>query len=167
MLILRMFSLIRVIVYLFLYSVVVGVLILRLYRAKVYRFLDFSNIIGSDKRCLFYIYLDFVSLAGIPPFMGGVPKIFSIFTLWAQFPQAVVLLIVCSIVRFFYYLRVIISTSVMVGINDLSAGEITIRSVEESLFRVSYKIKVNLAKYTFYVITLTRLVVFVIFGFLC
>jgi len=110
---LRIVSLSGVVVYFIVYRVVLGLLILKLFNLNIYRYLDISKKIKS--KTLFPVFLDFISLAGVPPFLGSIPKILVILLCFKRFPVGVFFLIFSSIIRLYYYLRVVISLGVGLG----------------------------------------------------
>lgn len=61
--------------YLVVYRVVRGTLMYRLFLSKLMCFVDFCNIRHHRVRSLYLIFMDFVSLAGLPPLPGFVPKV--------------------------------------------------------------------------------------------
>nr|YP_010393026.1 NADH dehydrogenase subunit 2 [Xylophaga dorsalis]UPX88888.1 NADH dehydrogenase subunit 2 [Xylophaga dorsalis] len=110
---LSMVSLSGVAVYFMVYSVVLGLLILKLFNLNIYSYLDISKKIKS--KTLFPVFLDFISLAGVPPFLGSIPKILVILLCFKSFPIGVFFLIFSSMISLYYYLSVVISLGVGLG----------------------------------------------------
>nr|YP_010393059.1 NADH dehydrogenase subunit 2 [Xyloredo nooi]UPX88993.1 NADH dehydrogenase subunit 2 [Xyloredo nooi]UPX89005.1 NADH dehydrogenase subunit 2 [Xyloredo nooi] len=104
-----------VLVYLVVYGVVLGVLMKDLFFLKVYSFLDFSSASGPSFKSIFSVFLGFISLAGVPPFLGFFPKVLAVLVCWGSFPGGVLVLVFCSMVSLYYYLSVVISSGVGVG----------------------------------------------------
>nr|UPX88966.1 NADH dehydrogenase subunit 2 [Xylophagaidae sp. E23]UPX88978.1 NADH dehydrogenase subunit 2 [Xylophagaidae sp. E81] len=117
MVLVSLVSSVGVMFYLFVYSLVLGGLMSNLYSLKVYTYLDFAKG-GSFKSSagLFSVLIDFISLAGIPPFLGSVPKILGILMCWEFFPVPVSVLVFCSMLSLYYYLSVSMAAGLGLGV---------------------------------------------------
>nr|UPX89015.1 NADH dehydrogenase subunit 2 [Xyloredo sp. E88]UPX89027.1 NADH dehydrogenase subunit 2 [Xyloredo sp. E89] len=122
MVLMSMVSGMGVLLYLFIYGVVLGALMKDLYFLKVYSFLDFSNFGFPNFKDVFSLFVGFISLAGVPPFLGSFPKILVVLICWGSFPIGVGVLIICSMFSLYYYLSVVIISCVGLGVSMGSGG---------------------------------------------
>lgn len=106
-----------VLVYLVIYGVVSGTLMYRLFSSKLICFVDFCNIRHDKVGSLYLIFMDFVSLAGLPPLPGFVPKVVVLSFLWPVFSFGLAILIGASLLSLYYYLTAATVAAVGSGIN--------------------------------------------------
>lgn len=138
----------EVMCYLIFYSIVLGILMRRLLLMKVYRFLDFTacDILGHKR--LHMVVFDFISLAGIPPFLGSVPKMLAINILIPDFPVVVLIFVFFSMIRLYYYMSVVVRAGVPAGMwaGRLSPSYLKGRHVRKGVYpRVLYSVGLGLA----------------------
>nr|UPX89222.1 NADH dehydrogenase subunit 2 [Kuphus sp. PMS-3700M] len=107
-----------VLVYLVIYGVVSGTLMYRLFSSKLMCFVDFCNISHDKVGSLYLIFMDFVSLAGLPPLPGFVPKVVVLSFLWPVFSFGLAMLIGASLLSLYYYLTAATVAAVGSGINS-------------------------------------------------
>nr|YP_010393047.1 NADH dehydrogenase subunit 2 [Xylophaga washingtona]UPX88945.1 NADH dehydrogenase subunit 2 [Xylophaga washingtona]UPX88957.1 NADH dehydrogenase subunit 2 [Xylophaga washingtona] len=124
------------ILYLFVYGVVLGFLIKNLFSFGIHSMLDFNGFWAPSSSGFFLVFLDFISLGGVPPFLGSFPKVLTILLCWKVFPFGVAVLILCSMVSLYYYLSVSIAAAVGMGINlsFIKEGGLGILEKRSSLF---------------------------------
>lgn len=110
-------------VYLLVYGAVFLGSVIRFKKNNLQGFADHCNllkeetsVIGREFRKL-EITVNLCSLSGIPPFLGGVVKLLRIYVLWYRSPILCVVLTGCSIVRFYFYLSLIINCFTETGRN--------------------------------------------------
>nr|UXF59412.1 NADH dehydrogenase subunit 2 [Dicyathifer mannii] len=103
--------------YIFVYSMVSGSLMYRLYCSKVMCFEDFSNLNHRGSEQFFLIFVDFLSLAGIPTLPGFLPKLVVLVMVGMTYPLSLFLLIFSSLLSLFYYLKVALIAGVGSGVN--------------------------------------------------
>nr|YP_010968531.1 NADH dehydrogenase subunit 2 [Mya japonica]WNO18870.1 NADH dehydrogenase subunit 2 [Mya japonica] len=108
--------------YLFVYGVVFLFAVLVLGKKKLFSFLDHCNIYDGFKQGAWEnemekigILIHLSSLSGMPPFLGGMLKMLSVYVLWQKFPFSCLILIICSIVSFYFYLSLIMNCLVSIG----------------------------------------------------
>lgn len=82
-------------VYLFFYGLVIGVLCFRLYDLDLHRSVDAFRCGRSEVLSLLYIWYDFLSLGGMPPRLGWVPKLIGLFELSKYSLAYIVILCIC------------------------------------------------------------------------
>lgn len=77
-----------------------------------------------------WIGVYFLSLGGLPPFFGSVLKILGVLNLCSRMPVALILLIIRSLIRLFYYLNIFFNFSLSLGGALVSGGSENIRSIK-------------------------------------
>lgn len=109
-------------VYLFVYGIVFFFAVSVLREKKLFSFLDHCNIYDDSKQGAWEneirkigVLIHLSSLSGIPPFLGGTLKMLRVYVLWQKFPFSCLILVICSIIRFYFYLRLIINCLVRIG----------------------------------------------------
>lgn len=110
-------------VYLLVYGVVFLGSIIRFKKNNLQSFVDHCNLlkekapIKGREFIKLEITVNLCSLSGIPPFLGGVVKLLRIYVLWYRSPILCVVLTICSIIRFYFYLSLIINCFTETGRN--------------------------------------------------
>nr|UPX89138.1 NADH dehydrogenase subunit 2 [Bankia sp. TBF03] len=112
-----MCSMSGVMFYMFVYGAISGVLMRRLYKVKVMCFEDFSNFHHHESGSLFMVFMDFMSLGGLPVLPGFLPKIVVLMLLGFSHPFVLFFLILSSVISLFYYLKVAMVAGVGSGLN--------------------------------------------------
>ena len=110
-------------IYLSVYGVVFLGSVVRFKKNNLQSFADHCNslkettsTIGREFRKL-EITVNLCSLSGMPPFLGSVVKLLRIYVLWYRSPILCVVLTICSIISFYFYLRLIINCFTETGRN--------------------------------------------------
>lgn len=106
-----------VLFYLGVYGVIRGVLMGRLQMAKLICYEDLRNTHLNRGRSLFMVFIDFMSLGGVPVLPGFIPKVVVLILLGTGHLPVVACLILASILRLYYYLKVAIVAGVGTGLN--------------------------------------------------
>nr|YP_010393013.1 NADH dehydrogenase subunit 2 [Xylonora corona]UPX88875.1 NADH dehydrogenase subunit 2 [Xylonora corona] len=101
-------SVLGLVFYVIIYSVVLGQLMKNLFSSKIFSLLDFNGAKIPSSGSSALVFMDFISLAGVPPLLGSLPKIVSVLLCWEEFWVGVIVLIGCSMMSLFYYLSVIV-----------------------------------------------------------
>lgn len=112
-----MCSLPGVMFYMLVYGTIRGVLMRRLYKLKIMCFEDFRNFHHHEAGSVFMVFLDFMSLGGLPVLPGFLPKVVVLVIMGLSKKIGIFFLIVSSVIRLFYYLKVAIVAGVGRGLN--------------------------------------------------
>nr|YP_010393084.1 NADH dehydrogenase subunit 2 [Bankia gouldi]UPX89066.1 NADH dehydrogenase subunit 2 [Bankia gouldi] len=112
-----MSSLSSVMFYMVVYGLISGVLMRRLYKLKVMCFEDFSNSHHRESGSVFMVFMDFLSLGGLPVLPGFLPKVVVLMVMGFSHPYVLIFLIMSSVISLFYYLKVAMVAGVGSGIN--------------------------------------------------
>lgn len=120
------------IVYIFIYGVLLRGLLRSLHLINSFRA---DNFIGISRRkgIFFWIFTGrfFISLRGIPPLAGCALKLVGILVILNYFPVCLVLLILSSIIRLYFYLGVFINR--VVCIRDLGFNYYALKNLNRSV----------------------------------
>nr|YP_010393168.1 NADH dehydrogenase subunit 2 [Teredo bartschi]UPX89294.1 NADH dehydrogenase subunit 2 [Teredo bartschi] len=117
MLMAAMCSLPSVMFYMFVYGVISGILMRRLYKLKIMCFEDFSNFHHHEAGSVFMVFLDFMSLGGLPVLPGFLPKVVVLIMMGLSKKIGMFFLIISSVISLFYYLKVAMVAGVGSGLN--------------------------------------------------
>lgn len=103
----------ELLIYVLVYFVIIGAIVLRIDQIKIFRFQD----LVKDKNFksysdLWWVSLYFMSSAGLPPLLGCSLKVVLVLGCWQSFPLGVGFCLITSIVSLVFYLGVVISTVV-------------------------------------------------------
>ena len=118
-------SLCRIVValfYLLIYGVTLRLVLFKINVYNLFNYLDHCNFRdGSFCRWRSEVkkvglFLDIASLSGFPPFLGRVSKFVGVLCLWKFYYVRAVVLVFCSLLTFFFYLRMIMNFMVSVGL---------------------------------------------------
>nr|YP_010393132.1 NADH dehydrogenase subunit 2 [Lithoredo abatanica]UPX89234.1 NADH dehydrogenase subunit 2 [Lithoredo abatanica]UPX89246.1 NADH dehydrogenase subunit 2 [Lithoredo abatanica] len=104
--------------YLVVYALVSGSLMYRLHETKVMCFEDFCNLDHQNGTRFFMIFVDFLSLSGLPSLPGFLPKCMVLMLVGLSHPVTVFCLILSSLLSLYYYLKVAFVAVVGVGVNQ-------------------------------------------------
>nr|QUB07033.1 NADH dehydrogenase subunit 2 [Thlaspida biramosa] len=99
-------------IYFIVYSVSNLILILYLNYMKIY-FINQINILKNNKIYSMMMILNFISLSGIPPFIGFLPKWLTIHYTMKISMIMPVILIISSLIHTYFYMRIIMPTLMM------------------------------------------------------
>nr|WDR45084.1 NADH dehydrogenase subunit 2 [Sabethes quasicyaneus] len=92
--------------YFFLYSFLSSSIILLFYNFKMFYFNQINNFFLINPIIVFFLFLNFLSLGGLPPFLGFMPKWLVIQNLIFMNQYFLLFIITCfSLITLFYYLR--------------------------------------------------------------
>nr|UXX46875.1 NADH dehydrogenase subunit 2 [Sabethes cyaneus] len=92
--------------YFFLYSFLSSSIILLFYNFKMFYFNQINNFFLINPIISFFLFLNFLSLGGLPPFLGFMPKWLVIQNLIFMNQYFLLFIITCfSLITLFYYLR--------------------------------------------------------------
>nr|WHN64053.1 NADH dehydrogenase subunit 2 [Pholas orientalis] len=126
MVVVSMLSLKVAMLYVIFYGVVSSVLFIRLYWMKLYTFVDLSAVSPLKVNSLLFIAMDFFSLAGLPPFIGAIPKIVSVYALiFFNCYYSLSILLLGSMIMLFNYMSIISAVSVGMGCNWLAFSKMS------------------------------------------
>lgn len=112
-----MCSLPGVMFYIVVYGAISGVLMRRLYKLKIMCFEDFRNFHHHEAGSVFMVFLDFMSLGGLPVLPGFLPKVVVLAMMGIAKKIGMFFLIVSSVISLFYYLKVAMVAGVGRGLN--------------------------------------------------
>nr|YP_006576420.1 NADH dehydrogenase subunit 2 [Semele scabra]AEV94314.1 NADH dehydrogenase subunit 2 [Semele scabra] len=104
------------VLYMSLYSVLLGGLLSCLNATSSYKVVDMPGWSGS-RGLYFWVFSGsfFISLGGLPPMAGSALKLVGVMTILASFPGALVFLIFSSMVSLYYYLSIFVNSVVCLG----------------------------------------------------
>jgi len=109
------------ILYIILYSCLLGGLLCALHIINSYSVVDVPGW-SYGKGLFFWVFRGgfFISLRGLPPLAGSALKLLGVLTLIKDFPLFLTLLIFSSMVRLYYYLNIFINRLVCLGAGNYS-----------------------------------------------
>nr|ASM41796.1 NADH dehydrogenase subunit 2 [Stictoleptura succedanea] len=106
-------------IYFLIYSIINLNIILILKLKNIYFLKQFNNTLNIDKTFKFLLILNFLSLGGLPPFLGFLPKWLTINNLILNnFFLLSILLIIFTLITLFFYLRLTFST-MLINTNEI------------------------------------------------
>nr|YP_010393144.1 NADH dehydrogenase subunit 2 [Neoteredo reynei]UPX89270.1 NADH dehydrogenase subunit 2 [Neoteredo reynei] len=125
-----------VLFYLGVYGVISGVLMGRLQMAKLMCYEDLSNTHLNSGSSLFMVFIDFMSLGGVPVLPGFIPKVVVLILLGTGHLPVVACLILASILSLYYYLKVAMVAGVGTGLNHYVTQKWggTLRKIKASVY---------------------------------
>nr|YP_010626142.1 NADH dehydrogenase subunit 2 [Agulla arizonica]WBK02979.1 NADH dehydrogenase subunit 2 [Agulla arizonica] len=93
-------------IYFIMYSILT-ILMLKIFNInKIFQFNQMFNLNNKNKYMKFIIFCNFLSLGGLPPFLGFLPKWFILNNLiYNQFYLIMILMLIFTLINLFYYLR--------------------------------------------------------------
>nr|YP_009499540.1 NADH dehydrogenase subunit 2 [Anastrangalia sequensi]ASL05654.1 NADH dehydrogenase subunit 2 [Anastrangalia sequensi] len=101
-------------IYFLTYSIINLNIILILKYQNIYYLKQFNNTLNLNKIFKFFLILNFLSLGGLPPFLGFLPKWLTINNLISNnFFLLSILLIIFTLITLFFYLRLTFSTMII------------------------------------------------------
>nr|AYN50361.1 NADH dehydrogenase subunit 2 [Litostylus pudens] len=97
--------------YFTIYSIITLSIVLILKKFNIFYLTQFSNILNQNKKFKFIFMMNFLSLGGLPPFLGFLPKWLAINCMVENNHYILaILLIIFSLISLYVYLRISIST---------------------------------------------------------
>nr|ARH53779.1 NADH dehydrogenase subunit 2 [Cortodera humeralis] len=101
-------------IYFLVYSIISLNIILIFKNLNIYFLKQLFNSLNSNKLLKFFFLINFLSLGGLPPFLGFFPKWLTINNLVQNnFFMISLLLIILTLVTLFFYLRILFSTMIL------------------------------------------------------
>nr|ASL24549.1 NADH dehydrogenase subunit 2 [Pachyta bicuneata] len=101
-------------IYFFIYSIITFNIILIFKEFKMFYLKQLFNSFNFNKKLKFFFILNFLSLGGLPPFLGFFPKWLTINNLiFNNFLIISLFLIVFTLITLFFYLRITFSTMIL------------------------------------------------------
>lgn len=103
-------------IYFLTYTIINLRIILILKKFNIFYLNQFHNSLNFNKTFKFFLILNFLSLGGLPPFLGFIPKWLTInYLIENNFYMISFLLIIFTLIRLFYYLRTSFSTLIILS----------------------------------------------------
>lgn len=104
-------------IYFILYSILT-ILILKIFNIyKIFQFNQIFNLNNINKYIKFIIFCNFLSLGGLPPFLGFLPKWFILNNLiYNQYYIIAIIILIFTLINLFYYLRIRINSFLLLNI---------------------------------------------------
>nr|UJM44284.1 NADH dehydrogenase subunit 2 [Mytilopsis leucophaeata] len=150
-----------VLFYLCIYGVTLGIVLFKMNYYNLFSYLDhcnfrdgtFSSWKSEVKKV--GLFLDMASLSGFPPFFGSVAKFMGVLCLWSDYYTSAMILVISSLLTFFFYLSMMMNFMVSVGVGTTK------------IFMKSFLFELNFFEVFFYLINMFGgLFLLVLFGFL-
>nr|QIV24796.1 NADH dehydrogenase subunit 2 [Xixuthrus sp. ANIC_25-067096] len=112
--------------YFIIYSIITINIVVMLSNLNCFNLKQLFNVINNNKLLKFFFMLNFLSLGGLPPFLGFFPKWLTINSLISGgFFTLSLVLIISTLITLFFYLRMTFST-MMVNSNEIIPREMKI-----------------------------------------
>nr|AML26119.1 NADH dehydrogenase subunit 2 [Curculionidae sp. BMNH 1274272] len=107
--------------YFLIYCIINLNIIVILNKFHIYYFNQLNKLFSFNKNLLYLFMLNFISLGGLPPFLGFLPKWLAIFILIQNnYIFMTTLLILTTLISLYFYLRITFSTFILSSKNSLT-----------------------------------------------
>nr|ASN65976.1 NADH dehydrogenase subunit 2 [Pogonostoma subtiligrossum] len=125
------------IIYFMIYSIISMTLISMLNSYKIFFLKQFYNSMNMNILIKFSIMINLLSLGGLPPFLGFLPKWMVIQFLSLNFKFILMIMIMSTLITLFFYLRIAYS-SLLINHNQLNFYQINIHSMSPINFLLTF-----------------------------
>nr|QIV24770.1 NADH dehydrogenase subunit 2 [Agrianome spinicollis] len=126
--------------YFIIYSIITINIVILFNKTNIFYLKQLFNSLNQNKTLKFLFVMNFLSLGGLPPFLGFFPKWLTINGLVENnFLMLSLILIVSTLVTLYFYLRITFSTLV------INSSEFTVKTPQPKMFLIMFSNLVSLA----------------------